>query len=174
MTNCRCFHATINFSYKQTSGGWKGSSTTLRMSRRRESGRTLCSNNRSIVSGEKLQLITLTLQFSILLDEMPERKPFVILRRKTLDESEWSSCAKSGEISFLQSQIAQDQLQDVSGETSAATASAGNGSEVSQSVAGLSVQVSENQVHQEPLRAQSFLNWASFHVQNALKKRILK
>ena len=28
--------------------------------------------------------------------------------RKTLDESEWSSCAKSGEISFLQSQIALD------------------------------------------------------------------
>lgn len=63
--------------------------------------------------------------------------------RKTLDESEWSSCAKSGEISFLQSQIALEQQQDVNGETTATSGSTGNGDEVSQSVAGLGVQVRE-------------------------------
>ena len=66
----------------------------------------------------------------------------VISCRKTLDESEWSSCAKSGEISFLQSQIAQEQQQqDGSGGEAFSAGPAGNGNEAEQSVAGLSVQV---------------------------------
>ena len=49
------FHTTLHFSYKRTNDGWNKSSTTPRVIRLREFGKTLCSSSRSKVSGEKLQ-----------------------------------------------------------------------------------------------------------------------
>ena len=143
ITDYQRFHPAVDFSYKPTSGGWSRSSTMPRTSRRRESERTRYSNNRSRVFGEKPQ--------NLLFAKQKIGNHFYVpsSRRKTLDESEWSSCAKSGEISFLQSQIAQEQQQDMSGEAPATTSSAETPNGVSQSVVGLNVQASVNQVYHE-------------------------
>lgn len=81
------------------------------------------------------------------------------MRRKTLDESEWSSCAKSGEISFLQSQIAQE-----NGETTASGSATGNGEEVSQSLVSLSIQVRKTRRCQETLKKRLKLFFPSLNI----------